>query len=67
MTNPARLGAHALGHLLLPEPPATFVPSRLARDGILPPGHRAQAQLEEMTLVTADRALQAYDVPLVLA
>lgn len=41
----------------------------------LPPHHRdpfdrllvAQARLEEMTLVTADRALQAYEVAVVLA
>ena len=75
----------ALGKLSLPEPPARYVPKRLAAQGIrplptthlhalavadLPLHHRdpcdrilvAQAQIEEMTLLTADRAFDKYRV-----
>jgi PIN domain nuclease of toxin-antitoxin system len=75
----------ALGKLPLPEPPARYVPMRLASQGIrplpiahahalavaeLPPYHRdpfdrlliAQAQIEQMTLLTADRAFEKYEV-----
>lgn len=81
---------YRLGKLALPEPPETFIPPRLTRDGIvalpvehthavlvasLPDHHRdpfdrlliAQARHEELTLVTADRQLLAYDVEIVLA
>lgn len=81
---------YALGKLALPEPPATYVPSRMARNALtalpivpshtlqaaaLPPHHRdpfdrmlvAQAQLEGLTLVTADPQLTAYDVRLLWA
>jgi PIN domain nuclease of toxin-antitoxin system len=75
----------ALGRLRLPEPPASYVPSRLAAQGIrplsiththalavseLPPHHSdpfdrlliAQARVEEMTILTADRAFEPYRV-----
>ncbi|HEV2378300.1 MAG TPA: type II toxin-antitoxin system VapC family toxin [Terriglobia bacterium] len=75
----------ALGILPLPEPPATYVPKRLAAQGIrplpvthsyalavagLPLHHRdpfdrilvVQAQMEEMTVLTADRAFDKYRV-----
>lgn len=76
---------HALGKLRLPEPPATYVPGRVAalgvqplpidqqhalRVGTLPPHHRdpfdrllvAQAQVEDLTILTADPLFDAYDV-----
>lgn len=76
---------YALGRLRLPEPPSTYMPTRIDRSGMrllgislghatrvseLPPHHRdpfdrllvAQAQLERMPIVSADRALRAYDV-----
>ena len=75
----------AVGRLSLPEPPATYVPSRMQRTNVeslavthphalqvatLPRHHRdpfdrvliAQAQLEGVAIVTADRALDDYDV-----
>jgi PIN domain nuclease of toxin-antitoxin system len=81
---------HALGRLVLPAPPAEYVPSRMSRSGIsalpvlhahalrvaeLPVHHRdpfdrllvAQAQYEGLTLVTSDRQLAAYDVPIAWA
>ncbi len=80
----------AVGRLALPEPPATYVPSRMERTkaealavthshalqvATLPRHHRdpfdrllvAQAQLEGVPLVTADRALDAYDVDIIHA
>jgi PIN domain nuclease of toxin-antitoxin system len=74
-----------LGKLKLPQPPARYVPSRLAEQGMtalpvehahalrvadLPPLHPdpfdrllvAQAQIERMTLMTADSLILAYDV-----
>jgi prevent-host-death family protein len=74
-----------LGKLKLPEPPARYVPARLAEQGMdalpidhghalrvaeLPDHHAdpfdrllvAQAQLERMTLMTADPQLLAYEV-----
>lgn len=77
----------ALGKLPLPEPPASYVPSRMEASGCrglaidhthalavaeLPNHHRdpfdrlliAQARVETMTLVTADRSLLAYDAPI---
>jgi PIN domain nuclease of toxin-antitoxin system len=79
---------YALGKLPLPEPPSTYVPSRLQSSGViglaiehahalhverLPPHHRdpfdrllvAQAQLEELPIMTADRALASYSVTIV--
>lgn len=79
---------YALGKLPLPEPPSTYVPSRLQSSGViglaiehahalhvesLPLHHRdpfdrllvAQAQLEELPIVTADRALASYSVTIV--
>jgi PIN domain nuclease of toxin-antitoxin system len=79
---------HGLGKLRLPEPPAAYVPSRLASLGVhplaiehthalrvstLPPHHRdpfdrllvAQAQAEELAILTADRTLRAYDVDVI--
>jgi PIN domain nuclease of toxin-antitoxin system len=78
---------HGIGKLGLPEPPAVFVPSRVAllnmqvlaielahvlRVATLPPHHRdpfdrllvAQAQADNLTILTADPALRAYDVDL---
>lgn len=78
------------GKLRLPEPPGSYVPTRLALQHIaplaislvhalrvaeLPPHHRdpfdrllvAQAQIERLTLVTADPALARYDVDLLWA
>lgn len=75
----------SLGHLPLPERPATYVPERMRHSGVeglaiehvhalrvaeLPPHHRdpfdrlliAQAQVERLTLVTADEAFDPYDV-----
>ena len=74
-----------LRKLKLPEPPARYVPVRLAEQGMtglavehahalrvaeLPPLHHdpfdrllvAQAQIERMTLLTADPQIVAYDV-----
>ena len=74
-----------LGKLPLPEPPSTYVPSRMASSGVLalpvehshalqvghlPPHHRdpfdrlliAQAQLEKLALLTADRQFEPYDI-----
>ncbi len=76
---------HALGKLPLPEPPVSYVPSRLAANGViampvvmrhslrvadLPDHHRdpfdrllvAQAQLDGLSLMTADPQLTRYDV-----
>lgn len=76
---------YALGKLALPEPPGTYVPSRMRHDGVdaLPVSHVhalhvatlphhhgdpfdrlliAQAQLEGIPLVTADRQIERYDV-----
>jgi len=78
------------GRLKLSEPPVSFIPSRLARDGYavlpihlahaieaggLPPLHRdpfdrilvAQARIEEMTILTADPKILAYDVEAIRA
>jgi PIN domain nuclease of toxin-antitoxin system len=80
----------ALGKLHLPEPPAIFVPKRLASQGIQPlsiththalavfelPRHHddpfdrlliAQARVEDMAIVTADRAFEPYKVKLLWA
>ena len=80
----------ALGRLSLPEPPATYVPSRMQRTNVEPLAvthshalqvatlaryHRdpfdrllvAQAQLEGVPLLTADRVFDAYDVKIVRA
>ena len=77
----------ANGKLHLPEPPGTYVPSRMVRQGLrplpishqhalvvfsLPAHHRdpfdrllvAQALVENLTLLTADREIRNYDVPL---
>jgi PIN domain nuclease of toxin-antitoxin system len=77
----------ASGKLRLPEPPGTYVPSRIMMQGLrplpishmhaltvhgLPPHHRdpfdrlliAQAIVENMTLLTADREFRKYDLPL---
>jgi PIN domain nuclease of toxin-antitoxin system len=76
---------YGLGKLQLPEPPAAFVPARLAtlemqvlaidlshilRVAALPPHHRdpfdrllvAQAQVEDLAILTSDPAIRAYDV-----
>ncbi len=76
-----------LGKLVMPDKPSEFIPSRLARDGILPlpiqhahafqvaglplfhldPFDRmlvAQAQVENLTLLTVDRQIEKYDVSL---
>ena len=81
---------YALGKLPLPEPPRTYVPSRMRHDAIdglpvshvhalhvasLPLHHRdpfdrlivAQAQLENVVLVTADRRIEHYDVEVLAA
>ena len=75
----------SLGKLKLPQPPALYLPARLAEDGMtalaiqnvhalrvaeLPPLHTdpfdrllvAQAQVERMTLLTADPQILAYAV-----
>lgn len=75
----------ALGRLHLPEPPVSYVPKRLAAQGIRPlsishthalavsdlPAHHsdpfdrlliAQAQTEDMVILTADHAFQQYGV-----
>lgn len=77
----------ALGKLPLPEPPAVYVPRRMAASGsrglavehahtlrvaALPAHHRdpfdrlliAQAQIEQLTVVTADPQFEKYDVDL---
>jgi PIN domain nuclease of toxin-antitoxin system len=77
----------AAGKLNLPEAPGTYVPRRMADQGLrplpvshqhalavygLPDHHRdpfdrlliAQANLEDMTLVTADRMIKKYPVQL---
>jgi PIN domain nuclease of toxin-antitoxin system len=79
-----------LRKLKLPEPPADYVPARLAEQGMsglavehvhalrvaeLPDHHAdpfdrllvAQAQVERMTLMTADVAIAAYDVEILWA
>ena len=79
---------YALGKLPLPEPPSTYVPSRMQSSGViglaiehahalhvesLPPHHRdpfdrllvAQAQLEALPIMTADRVLASYSVTVV--
>ena len=81
---------HALGKLRLPEPPVTYVPSRVAALGVqplpidqqhvlhvatLPPHHRdpfdrlliAQAQIDDLTILTADPLFAAYDVATIAA
>ena len=81
---------HALGKLRLPEPPVTYVPSRVAALGVqplaidqqhalhvatLPPHHRdpfdrlliAQAQIDDLSIMTADRLIAAYDVATIAA
>ena len=80
----------AVGRLSLPEPPATYVPSRMQRTNVeplavthshalrvatLPRHHRdpfdrlliAQAQLEDVPLVTVDSVLDDYDVETIRA
>jgi PIN domain nuclease of toxin-antitoxin system len=80
----------SIGRLSLPEPPATYVPSRMQRSGVqglavahshalrvadLPRHHGdpfdrvliAQGQLEDATIVTVDRAFDAYAVPVLRA
>jgi len=80
----------SLGKLNLPQPPADYVPARLAALGHqslpilqrhvlqieqLPVHHRdpfdrvlvAQAQVEELRLLSADETLTHYDVPLLWA
>jgi PIN domain nuclease of toxin-antitoxin system len=81
---------YSRGKLRLPEPPSTFVPTRLERLRILslpiqqahalhvwtlPLHHRdpfdrlliAQAQLENLQILTADSAFSAYDVRTIAA
>ena len=81
---------YAVGKLRLPEPPASFVPSRLLAMSIhalaispehalhvamLPPHHRdpfdrlliAQAQIEDLTILTSDPHFAAYDVSVIAA
>lgn len=76
---------HALGKLGLPEPPETYVPSRMAalsvqplaiehahalHAAMLPAHHRdpfdrllvAQAQLDDLPILTADPAIRKYGV-----
>ena len=78
------------GKLKLPEPPNSYVPRRMADQGIrplpvshphalavfgLPAHHRdpfdrmlvAQAQIEDMILVTADRILEKYPIEILWA
>ena len=80
----------AAGKLKLPEPPVSYVPRRMADQGLrplaishphalavngLPVHHRdpfdrlliAQANLEGMTIITADRIFEQYPVPLLWA
>ena len=81
---------HALGKLRLPEPPATYVPTRVAALGVqplaiehshalrvaeLPPHHRdpfdrlliAQAQIDDLSILTSDSLFDAYDVATIVA
>jgi PIN domain nuclease of toxin-antitoxin system len=81
---------HSIGKLLLPEPPAVYVPARIDATGVrplgidhghalrvstLPPHHRdpfdrlliAQAQIEDLTILTSDSIFDAYDVPTLAA
>lgn len=80
----------AAGKLKLPEAPGTYVPRRMADQGLRPlpvshqhalsvfglPAHHhdpfdrlliAQANLEDMILVTADRMIEKYPVPILWA
>lgn len=80
----------SLGRLPLPEPPGTYIPSRMSHDAVdalpishvhtlhvatLPQLHRdpfdrlliAQAQIENIPLVTADSLLTRYDVDILPA
>jgi PIN domain nuclease of toxin-antitoxin system len=80
----------ATGKLTLPEAPGTYVPRRMADQGLrplpvshqhalavfgLPDHHRdpfdrmliAQANLEDMILITADRAIEKYPVNILWA
>lgn len=80
----------AAGKLKLPEPPASYIPRRMADQGLrplaishphalavysLPAHHRdpfdrlliAQADMEGMTLISADRIFERYSVPLLWA
>lgn len=50
---------YAIGKLPLPASPAIYVPERMRRVLV------AQAQMEGLTLVTADSALERYDVPMI--
>ena len=81
---------HSLGKLHLPEPPVTYVPTRVAALGTqplaiehqhalhvatLPAHHRdpfdrllvAQAQLDDLPILTADPLIGAYDVTTISA
>ncbi len=78
---------YALGKLLLPAPPATYVPSRMKSSGTsglpvehvhalhvasLPDHHRdpfdrlliAQAQVEDLAILSADEQFALYDIDL---
>ena len=80
----------ALGRLTLPEPPHTYVPSRMQLSGALPlpiehvhalevarlPMHHrdpfdrlliAQAQIEGVAVMTADRKFEQYEVEIIWA
>jgi PIN domain nuclease of toxin-antitoxin system len=81
---------YTIGKLPLPEPPETFVASRLARDGVtplpvehlhalrvsaLPLYHRdpfdrllvAQAQIENVPIMTADPVFERYGIQIIKA
>lgn len=81
---------YSLGKLALPEPPGTYIPTRMRRDDVsalhvshvhalhvatLPHHHGdpfdrliiAQAQIEDVPLVTADRHIARYDVEVLAA
>ncbi|HEX6547505.1 MAG TPA: type II toxin-antitoxin system VapC family toxin [Candidatus Dormibacteraeota bacterium] len=81
---------HSQGRLELPEPPVTYVPSRMRASGVqglpikhihalqmagLEPHHRdpfdrmlvAQAQVEGLTIITADPVFSRYAVPVLIA
>ena len=81
---------HALGKLRLPEPPTTYVPTRVAALGVqplaiehshalrvaeLPPHHRdpfdrlliAQAQIDDLSILTSDSLFDVYDVTTIAA
>lgn len=81
---------YQLGKLRLPEPPASYVPARVAALGVqplpieqphalhvatLPAHHRdpfdrlliAQAQLDDLAILTADPQIAAYDVTTIAA